>query len=831
MKKHPARLLVALSLALLLLSPLPARRALTQEHDEGAEPRGLQPLFTDGSTPELRHARNLTWRYLEDHREEFGLDRKNHMKMLRAFVDELAMAHVHVRQTYGDVDVFGGELIVHWNKDGTLAGVTDSWVDGLQVETAPALTAEQAVAAAAASGRGCHDCFAVPPDVGLWVLRHGGADRLAYRVQLTRDESGGAPGLPVSFVDAHTGEIFWEYDNLQTATGSSLYSGDVSFNTFHVPGGNSYRLEDLTRKLGTYNYNNGTSAASSFTDADDHWDAPAQRAGVDAHYAMSAVWDYFSSAHGRVGMDGGGGPLFTTSTDGTTKLFTARVHYGSNYVNAFWNGSYLVFGDGDGDTSGPLVTVDIVGHEMTHALIQSTAGFNYAGESGALSESWADVFGAMAERHAKGEGGTTQAGHDIWKIGEECWTPRNGTGDALRYLDDPHEASNNGYTANDDPDHYGERYTGAADNGGVHVNAGIPSKAFHLLAQGGAHHLGGSMEGIGADNAARIWYKALTTYMTSGTDFAAARAATADAANVLFGPDSDEAFAVGRAWCLVGVGACTAPPVENDGPPPPPAAPPTQLQNGVTVEGLSGATGSEKRFYLSVPEGATNVSFRMSGGSGDADLYVKFGGAPTRTSFDCRPYMSGNNETCNMGTSAAGDWHVLVEGYSPYSGLSLTGSYTPPGTPPAQELIVNGGFTSNSSPWVLSHALYSATGGVTGGHVALGGSNNSTGTAYQQLTIPATSTSAFLTFYLKVSTLEATTFTKHDRLYVEVRDSRGALLATPVTYSNLNRGNSYLLRGGFDLGAYRGQTIRLQFRATNDASLPTTFRVDGVSVK
>ena len=669
MKKYPARLFIALLLALLLLSALPARRALTQGREDGDAPRGLQPFFTDGSTPELRHARNLTWRYLEDRREKYGLDRKNHMKMLRAFVDELAMAHVHVQQTFDGVPVLGGELIVHWHSDGTLAGVTDSWVQGLQVETAPALTAEQAVAAAAADGRGCADCFAAPPDVGLRVTRHDGADRLAYRVRLTRDESTGRPGLPVYFVDAHTGEVFWQYDNLQTATGESLYSGEVPFNTSYSPATGLYYLEDLTRRIGTFDFRNATASPQRFDDADDLWVGASQRAGVDAHYAMSAVYDYFFKTHQRRGMDGAGGPFSSLAASRKTGLFTARVHYGQQYVNAFWNGTNVTFGDGDGTTAGPLVTVDIVGHEMTHALIEGTAGLDYYNESGALNESFADVFGAMAERYAKGEGGgaTGDGGHDVWKMGEECWTPLNGTGDALRYMDEPHRAGNNGFTADDDPDHYSERYTGAGDNGGVHINSGIPNKAFHLLAEGGAHHRGGSMTGIGAEAAARIWYRALTAYMTSSSNFAAARTATLNAASELYGSQSERYQATGRAWCLVGVGTCLG---FGD-------ATVTQIENGVPVTGLSGGGGSERLFRLSVPEGASGLSFQLSGGTGDADLYVRFGAAPTMGVYDCRPYLGGNNETCDMGGGGPGDWYVLVKGYYPYSGLTLTGTYRP----------------------------------------------------------------------------------------------------------------------------------------------------------
>jgi serine protease len=111
-------------------------------------------------------------------------------------------------------------------------------------------------------------------------------------------------------------------------------------------------------------------------------------------------------------------------------------------------------------------------------------------------------------------------------------------------------------------------------------------------------------------------------------------------------------------------------------PPPPPPPGPTALTNGVAVTGLSGATGSQSFFTLAVPAGATNLKFEMSGGTGDADLYVKFGSAPTTSSYDCRPYHGGNTETCTITTAQTGTYHVMIHAYSAYSGVTLKGSYT-----------------------------------------------------------------------------------------------------------------------------------------------------------
>jgi thermolysin len=267
---------------------------------------------------------------------------------------------------------------------------------------------------------------------------------------------------------------------------------------------------------------------------------------VDAHYGAAKVYDYFYNTHGRRGMTATAAPALYTSADGVTGLISSKVHYGSGYNNAFWNGSSMTYGDGNGSTFSPLVTLDICGHEMQHGITERTANLTYANESGALNESWSDVFGAMVERYAKGQTSNT------WKIGEQCYTP-SVAGDALRYMDNPHAASNSGYTADDDPDHYAERYTGTGDSGGVHINSGIANKAFYLLAVGGTHHRGGSMTGIGADAAAKIWYRALTSYMTSSTNFKGARTATLNAAAALYGSGSANYNATAQAWNLCGV--------------------------------------------------------------------------------------------------------------------------------------------------------------------------------------------------------------------------------------------------------------------------------------
>jgi Zn-dependent metalloprotease len=509
--------------------------------------RAQAPVFTTGTPAELAVARQRGLERVRAIAQLKGIDGPTDLVVTRVEVDRLSMAHTRVQQYFRGVPVFGGQAIAHLRANGEAFGETDDLIPNIAVNTTPTLSAAAAIAVAVAD-YGCSACLTETPVASLWILREAGVDHLVYRVDLRRIDGSAATAMPVRFVDAHGGFIVRSYDNLQTGTGASLYSGTVAIGTSYNAPNLRYLMENLIRRVGTFDARNSTSQVFRFLDTDDVWDAAAQRAGVDAHYGAETFLGYLQNAHGRNGLDGTGGPHWTTAFNDGLGVISSVVHYGVNYNNAFWTGSVMVYGDGDGAVFGPLVTLDIAGHEMMHGVTQFTADLTFSGESGALSESWSDVFGAMNERAVRGDNA------NIWLIGEDAWTPST-PGDAVRYMSDPHQARDSGYTANDDPDHYSERYTGTLDNGGVHINSGIANKAFYLLAVGGTHHLGGSMTGIGTTSAALIWYDALA-YMTASTTFAGARTATLSAAAARYGSGSAQHQGVAMAWCLVGVGAC-----------------------------------------------------------------------------------------------------------------------------------------------------------------------------------------------------------------------------------------------------------------------------------
>ena len=182
--------------------------------------------------------------------------------------------------------------------------------------------------------------------------------------------------------------------------------------------------------------------------------------------------------------------------------------------NAFWNGAAMFYGNGDAGFHALARGLDVAGHEMTHGVVQNTANLEYQGESGALNESFADVFGMLIDK-------------EDWKIGEDVVKAGAFPSGALRDLSNPHNgAALNDYGAGFQPKHYNERYTGSEDNGGVHINSGIPNHAFFLFANSG---------GVGMDRAEQVYYRALSRYLTKSSRFTDAKIAVMKASKDLFG--------------------------------------------------------------------------------------------------------------------------------------------------------------------------------------------------------------------------------------------------------------------------------------------------------
>jgi Zn-dependent metalloprotease len=252
----------------------------------------------------------------------------------------------------------------------------------------------------------------------------------------------------------------------------------------------------------------------------------------EAYDGSGAMYDFLRQVYGRNSIDDQGMRL------------DATVHYGVDYDNAFWNGSQMVYGDGDGRLFGRFTAaIDVIGHELMHGLIDCEAGLVYRDQPGALNESLSDVFGSLLKQWLRGETADTAS----WIVGEGLFTPQV-RGKGIRSLAAPGTAYDDPVLGKDpQPDHMRACYTGADDSGGVHINSGIPNRAFYLTAR--------ALGGAAWEKAGRIWYLALRDRLRPTSSFADAAALTSAVAGELFGKAGAEQQAVIKAWRMVGVKA------------------------------------------------------------------------------------------------------------------------------------------------------------------------------------------------------------------------------------------------------------------------------------
>ncbi|MEV1094494.1 M4 family metallopeptidase [Streptomyces sp. NPDC049952] len=453
--------------------------------------------------------------------EALGLGSQEKLIVRDVIKDAHGTVHTRYERTYAGLPVLGGDLVTHTAADGKSKGVDKATDARISVpSTQPKLKA-------AASARKV-----------VWA--GDGKPALAFETVREGVQKDGTPSRLHIITDATTGKKLHSFEAVETGTGNSQYSGQVTLST--TKGGSGFELTDGDRGgHKTYDLGQGqTGTGDLVTDADDTWGdgtgGDRQTAAVDAHYGAATTWDFYKNELGRDGIAGDG------------KAAYSRVHFGTGYVNAFWDDSCfcMTYGDGADDKSA-LTAIDVAGHEMSHGLTAATANLDYSGESGGLNEATSDIFGTSVEFFADN---TTDPGDYL--IGEKI--DINGDGTSLRYMDKP---SKDGGSAD-----YWDAGVGDLD---VHYSSGVANHFFYLLAEGsGAKTIGGvdydsptsdgsTVTGIGRQKAYQIWYKALSVYMTSSTDYAGARDATEKAATDLFGADSAELAAVGAAWNGVNV--------------------------------------------------------------------------------------------------------------------------------------------------------------------------------------------------------------------------------------------------------------------------------------
>ncbi|MEV7213472.1 M4 family metallopeptidase [Kitasatospora cineracea] len=513
-------------------------------------------------------------------------------------VDNDGARHVRYDRTYRGLPVVGGDLVVHYAKNGK--ATSTSWAHEGAIRLAgvtPKLSGQDASAAAERSAKHVKQAHTADRDgsqLVVWATAHG-APVLAYRTTVTGTGQAGAASREAVLVDAGSGAVLDQYELEQGVSGSGdgVNVGQVTIETSQDGSGN-YTLTDASHG-GTIVYDSNNSPqsnpaqnAQAFSNSSDSWGdgtaANRESAAVDASFGLAKTWDFYQSTFNRSGIrnDGRGAPAY--------------VHVDNQLLNAFYDDSCFCMSFGDGSSQNgntPLTALDVSGHEMTHGVTAATANLNYSGESGGLNESTSDIMGTMVEFYAN-----DPSDPGDYYIGEKL---NMGNG-YLRRMDNPSldGSSLSCYSSN----------AGSVD---VHYSSGIGNHFFYLTAEGttpktigglphdGAPCNGDSFDGIGKDKAAAIWYRALTTYMTSTTDYSAARTATLQAAADLYGANSQERYIVSKAWAAVSLGtALPDPGTGNPSPSPTPTPTPTPtppsggnaLANGGFEQGATGWTQS-----------------------------------------------------------------------------------------------------------------------------------------------------------------------------------------------------------------------------------------------
>ncbi len=463
--------------------------------------------------------------------------------------DELGMSHVKMQQMYNGVPVFATETFVHLKQgqDGIVNGKCISNDQLSMINVTPTIADNTAEATALAHIKGETRWENLSADAQR-ILHYTTPEKELVIFQDFHDASRinlawhftirpNAIERWEYFVDAHTGDILYHYDNTcsdgpVTGQGTDALNLTRSLQLYQV--GSTYYMIDASRSMfnsGASSFPNAPAGAIRTVDArntdisnvynitsttNSFWP---DNSSVSAHYQAGICYDYYEKTFGRKGLDGMGG----------TMLSVVNVTAGGQKMdNAYWNGQLMAYGNGNVLFSKPLAAaLDVTGHEMTHGVVQSTANLTYQDQSGAINESMADVFGVLIDR-------------SNWTIGEKVVNISYFPSGALRDLEDPHNGGSGPGSSSWQPAKMSEYVVTTADHGGVHVNSGIPNFAFYKIATA-----------VSKDTAEKIYYRALTLYLTRSSQFIDLRLSVAQAAADLYGPKSKEVTVVNNAFDAV----------------------------------------------------------------------------------------------------------------------------------------------------------------------------------------------------------------------------------------------------------------------------------------
>ena len=508
--------------------------------------------------------------------------------------DDLGITHIKMAQHWQQIPVYGAEIFVHI-KPGDEVIINGRFKPSPVLKNIHPTLSKEAATALALTDVADHSPVVELSQGEKDILRYNGPEtelviyttpgyirrqRLAWHITLR-------PNFIKRweyFIDAENGEILHAYDHTcsigpVTANGQDLNGVNRTVGTFDL--GNGFVLLDASKDMYTGPTNTGPSDGDGFiltadlnnttlrnpkyneiTSSNNTWTATA----ISAHYNAGVAYDYFRNTHNHQSINGSGGDVIS--------FINVADDDGGGLDNAFWNGSAMFYGSGRTAFTSLAGGLDVGGHEMGHGVIQALANLEYQGQSGALNESFADIFGVMIDR-------------DDWALGEDIIPNTNvfPTG-KMRDMADPHNghpAGSNPLNVNGyQPAHMNEIFNGSQDNGGVHINSGIPNKAFYLYATA-----------TSKDIAEQVFFRALRDYLTRSSKFIDCRLAVIQAAEDLYGAGSAQVSAAQNAFSQVGIG-------NGSGSAPPPVLPTNPGQDFIVSTDIN--TNDPNTLYISNPD-------------------------------------------------------------------------------------------------------------------------------------------------------------------------------------------------------------------------------------
>ncbi|ENM5853714.1 M4 family metallopeptidase [Vibrio mimicus] len=541
---------------------------------------------------------------------------------------------VRYQQLYNGVPVYGTVVVATESKKG-ISQVYGQMAQQLEADlstVAPDIESKQAIALAVSHFGQQHAI-----DAGQTLPIENENAQLLVRLDETQQAqlvylvdffvASETPARPFYFINAATGEVLEQWDGINhavatgTGPGGNQKTGRYEYGSNGLPGfsidktGTTCTMNNTAVK--TVNLNGGTTGSTAFNYAcndSTNYNSVKTVNGAysplnDAHYFGKVVFDMYQQ---------------WLNTSPLTFQLTMRVHYGSNYENAFWDGRAMTFGDGN-TRFYPLVDINVSAHEVSHGFTEQNSGLVYKDMSGGINEAYSDIAGEAAEFFMRGS--------VDWVVGSDIFKSAGG----LRYFDQP---SRDGRSI----DHASQYYSGMD----VHHSSGVFNRAYYLLANKAGWNVRKGFE---------VFAVANQLYWTPNSTFDQGACGVVKAAQDLSYNTAD----VVAAFNTVGVNAAcgTTPPNNN------------VLEKGKPITGLTGSSNGED-FYTFTVAASGSVVVSTNGGTGDVDLYVKAGSKPTTTSWDCRPYRPGNAEQCTISALAGTTYHVMLRGYSNYSGVTLS---------------------------------------------------------------------------------------------------------------------------------------------------------------